>query len=326
MTRTRGSRPHDDHTGEKLFNELGKAHRKYVTARQSHDPGTEALRAELRDMQASFKKTVGGVTAEHWCNHIAAGMLGTAEPYMHIYLNDYEDAATPRIARILDTISELCGRVGDAVEKRHHADLMGTLCALASDALGLLDFVAEGKDAGRSVDRGYVDAQLDRIDERAAAARAAVGRSAKAASQLVYAKSMVASLLAIAATMTGVAVVVTGFAPIPWAASLAFAIVMGGVGATLSALNRMETAEHVLLDSGLHGYRLFGFLRPIIGALFGGAVFLVVAGGMSRINDPLQGESVLFYGGLGLLAGFVEGFAANLLDVASKVAGRSLGS
>jgi hypothetical protein len=316
----------NEYPGEKLFLELGTIHCDYVRARHSGDPAAGELRAELKTMQGAFDKAVGGITAEHWCTYIEAGMLGTAKPYLHIYMNDYEDVATPPISRILGTINELCDRIGDSVEKRHHSDLMGTLCACATDALGLLDFVAKGNEIGKPVDREYVNAQLDRIDERAGNAGAAVRRAARAASQLIYAKSMVLSLLAISATTAVISLVLNVIAPAPWAISLAVAILMGGVGATLSALSRMETAEHVLIDSGLHGYRLFGFLRPVVGALFGGAVFLVVAGGMSTINDPRQADSILFYGGLGLLAGFVEGFAANVLNVAAKIAGRPQGS
>jgi hypothetical protein len=64
---------------------------------------------------------------------------------------------------------------------------------------------------------------------------------------------------------------------------------------------------------------VFGGVRPLIGAVFGSLVFLVIEGGIVDLIVPTDADSALFlFSIFGFVAGFSERFAK---DVLSRVEG-----
>ena len=67
-------------------------------------------------------------------------------------------------------------------------------------------------------------------------------------------------------------------------------------------------------ESGKKTIRALGFMRPVIGAVFGAVIYVFLDGGIVEIFSPPSGGSELaFYAGLGFLSGFSERFAQDVI-------------
>jgi hypothetical protein len=90
----------------------------------------------------------------------------------------------------------------------------------------------------------------------------------------------------------------------------------GGAGALVSVMTRMTRGQLVVnYESGRRTIRLIGAMRPVIGALFGGALYLLLAGGLVTIaQTPTDATKLLyFYTAIAFLAGFSERWAQDVV-------------
>jgi hypothetical protein len=97
----------------------------------------------------------------------------------------------------------------------------------------------------------------------------------------------------------------------------------GGAGAVVSVMMRMTRDQLSLnYESGLPTIRLLGVIRPLLGALFGGGLYLLLAGELITITAAPKDSTKLiyFYTGIAFLAGFSERWAQDV------VTGKSGGS
>lgn len=103
------------------------------------------------------------------------------------------------------------------------------------------------------------------------------------------------------------------------------AILGGGIGATVSVLQRMASGSLRLdYDAGGRTLVTLGAVRPLIGAIFGIVLFSAVEGGWLPAIHVATGSALAFYAVLGFLAGFNERFAQDMLVVsAAQVGGKS---
>jgi hypothetical protein len=96
----------------------------------------------------------------------------------------------------------------------------------------------------------------------------------------------------------------------------------GGAGAVVSVMTRMTRDQLSLnYESGLTTIRLLGLIRPLLGALFGGALYLLLAGGLLTVAQTPADETKLiyFYTGIAFLAGFSERWAQDVVTGKSPV-------
>ncbi len=103
----------------------------------------------------------------------------------------------------------------------------------------------------------------------------------------------------------------------------------GGAGAVMSVMTRMGSPAFYLDPLAEHrAVWLLGAFRPLIGAVFGAATFLVVAGGLlDVVPDSVEASpttELLFFAALGFLAGFNERFATGVLSNAAARTGEGL--
>jgi hypothetical protein len=90
----------------------------------------------------------------------------------------------------------------------------------------------------------------------------------------------------------------------------------GGAGAVVSVMMRMTRDQLSLnYESGLPTIRLLGVIRPLLGALFGGAIYLLLAGGLIDITGTPTNPTKLiyFYTGIAFVAGFSERWAQDVV-------------
>jgi hypothetical protein len=121
--------------------------------------------------------------------------------------------------------------------------------------------------------------------------------------------------LALAAAVTAIVAVAAGALDTP-----AMLSVLGGAtGAVVSVLSRMSSGKLKLNpESGKKTIRALGFMRPVIGAVFGAVIYLFLDGGIVDVlAPPTTGSHLAFYAGLGFLSGFSERFAQDVIEQAT---------
>ena len=96
--------------------------------------------------------------------------------------------------------------------------------------------------------------------------------------------------LILAAATTAIVAVTAGLLDKP----ATVAALGGAIGATVSVLARMSSGGFALTpESGTKTIRALGFMRPVIGAVFGAVIYVFLDGGIVEIFSPPSGGSEL---------------------------------
>ena len=167
---------------------------------------------------------------------------------------------------------------------------------------------------------GSNPAEVETLERELAQAHAYYVQSSQRQAQLDYLTGMLAFLaFAIAGTVT--IALATGVLDKPVTVS----VLAGATGAVVSVMNRMTTGRLVLRpESGKKTIRALGFMRPVIGAVFGAVIYLFLDGGIVEVLSPPQGGANLaFYAGLGFVSGFSERFAQDVIAQATPASARA---
>ena len=83
----------------------------------------------------------------------------------------------------------------------------------------------------------------------------------------------------------------------------------------MSVMTRMTRDQLSLnYESGKATIRLLGVIRPLLGALFGAALYLLLAGDLLKLGAPTQPTKLIyFYTGIAFIAGFSERWAQDVV-------------
>jgi uncharacterized membrane protein YeaQ/YmgE (transglycosylase-associated protein family) len=102
-------------------------------------------------------------------------------------------------------------------------------------------------------------------------------------------------------------------------------LVAGGIGAVVSVMSRMTFGKLVLkYEAGSRFLRTLGVFRPLIGAVSGTVLYILVESSLLPIAGPTDASKQLyFFVGIAFLAGFSERWAQDMLAVARVRAKRS---
>lgn len=153
------------------------------------------------------------------------------------------------------------------------------------------------------------------LERELAQAERYYARSAQRTAQLQYFVGMLGFGLPLLLGFTLAAALVGWIDPL--SEPLIVCLLVGGLGAVVSVMNRMTSGKLVLTaESGRATIRLLGAIRPLIGAVFGVAVYVLLAGGLITIAQATTGSGVTrtyFYAGIAFAAGFSERFAQDMI-------------
>jgi hypothetical protein len=157
---------------------------------------------------------------------------------------------------------------------------------------------------------GSDPAEVQTLERELAEAEAYYRQASQRQAQLEYLLGML-TFLAVAAVATAIIALTAGLLDKP----ITVAILGGATGATVSVLSRMSGGGLKLTpESGKKTIRALGFMRPVIGAVFGAVIYLFLDGGIVDVLSPPQnGANLAFYGGLGFVSGFSERFAQDVI-------------
>jgi hypothetical protein len=198
---------------------------------------------------------------------------------------------------------------------------MRMIFGVITTLLGTLDQRQFKRNAGGGPDTpfGSNPAEVETLERELAQAHAYYVQSSQRQAQLDYLTGMLVFLvLAIIGTVT--IALWTGVLDKPATVS----VLGGATGAVVSVMNRMTTGRLVLRpESGKKTIRALGFMRPVIGAVFGAVIYLFLDGGIVEVLSPPQGGANLaFYAGLGFVSGFSERFAQDVIAQATPASAR----
>jgi hypothetical protein len=129
----------------------------------------------------------------------------------------------------------------------------------------------------------------------------------------------------VAMAVAGIVVAVLAILQVnPLGHPIGVSLIAGGIGGVLSVMTRMTSGNLVLrAEAGKWAIRALGGIRPIVGAAFGAALYLLLAGKIISVFQPPSGDKTMFYAGLAFLAGFSERFAQDAIAGATGAAGQS---
>jgi hypothetical protein len=216
------------------------------------------------------------------------------------------DPADAKARTILFGCLDLHYRAIEFLTPKPRKVCMRLIMGVVSSLLGTLD--ARRRSGGPAcVDAPDVEC-LENVFERA---RGYYDRSAQRQAQIEYFLGMAGGLaLLIGGLFTLGVLTSASFRTEP----LLYTPLAAGLGAFVSVLARMTRGQLLLsYESGRTIMRLLGLIRPLLGALFGAAVYVLLAGGLLTINPPEQSTRLFFYIGIAFVAGFSERFAQDMV-------------
>jgi hypothetical protein len=185
---------------------------------------------------------------------------------------------------------------------------MRMIFGVIATLLGTLD--ARALDKQRDKPFGSDPTEVATLERELAQAQAYYRQSAQRQAQLEYLTGMLMAIIP-AAIITAIVAVTAGLLDKP----ATVAVLGGAIGAVVSVMSRMSSGSIQLTpESGKKTIRALGFMRPVIGGIFGAVVYVFLAGGIVEIVTPPTGTGELaFFGGLGFLSGFSERFANDVI-------------
>jgi hypothetical protein len=308
------------------FAELVWAHQLRQEALEAgkHYEGPEEKR--YREFLARFEAEHGEIVDVYWCRHEASAVAVTVKrsgPLLRLFgkcdrarlhrATDWTTKEMPELARLMHRIETLGVKAGEVLRDTPQRVTLQWLFSAASYLLGFADGAKKREQAEIAKVVRHEEEDLRKIE---AYYRNAAVRSA----HVVY----LGGVLAGAAALVGLGVLSwilwrAGFSSTDVRTAVA-AFAAGGVGALVSVMSRLTSGKLVVdYDIGRDTLRVFGALRPFIGAVFGLALFFALKSDVLNLQVGRSAANTFpFYVFLGFLAGFSERWAQDMLLGAGK--------
>ena len=235
-------------------------------------------------------------------------------------------ARETRIADLLHYCDTLGIRVAEVLRGTSERIAMQWIFAVQSHLLGFIER-HPGKTKPEVIDE-LVDSQAKEL----VAIERYYARAAERTARFVYFTGMMvgAFLSALVASGLAFAFWLTGWFEGSHVQSLqAFFVsyAAGGIGAIVSVMFRMSDSDKFELDYevGRPTVRRLGSFRPFVGAVFGVAMYFLIASGLPQVELPPDEQAFFYYGTVAFLAGFFERRTSVIFGTAEKTLERSLG-
>jgi hypothetical protein len=328
------------------FSDLVWEHWRWERQRHSgtFDPVVER---DYQRCLGAFQQRYGEITDAYWSIRDASGVALTVKrrrvrpipysesvPRFHASV-DWATREEPSIAQVLNDCGVLAIRVGEVLRGSSELIALRRIISVASHLLGFVDRT-HGRPENDVIAVAVPGAGARQAPEKPRRGREqAAGRFAREQrkelkkvevfydragnkqARIVYFWGMVLGYVYL------VPLAAAGTAALWWVDQLAhpkadwhrieLVLVSGAagpLGAILSVLTRIasNTGKFDLdYEVGRKQVRWLGIYRPLLGAIFGVATYLLLASGLLQTSTP-GGSAVAYYGSLAFLAGFFERF------------------
>jgi hypothetical protein len=282
----------------------------------------------------AYEAHAGRICASFYCKHLVAGAVRTDKPRLAFAYN------SDRWGREEELLASCDGLYWEAIDYLGGTDkttFVERLFAVVTDLLGRLDnreapvprrdppssaAVARDEALGRSSQSEVggasepADAALATLARKLDDVRKFYREAAPRRARLRYLLGVVIGIPLVAAVGYLLALLLGATTAISALDRelIMTSLVSGGTGAVVSVMARLgsETLD-VKHESGKWALFLAGLMRPVLGGVFGVAVFAAVSGALVTLAAPTKGDEIFYYAALGFLAGFSERFAQDTL-------------
>lgn len=317
--------------GAVSFSDLVRAHYQRERVRRGGDvEARKAAEREYCDRLEAFQRREGRLDAVYWSTRGASAVAMTVGA-PHGGRNPLADTETNvRLHRVTDWVTKDGDPIADALQDcdllaiRVHEILRGTseriamrwLYAVEEHLLGFIEREDKPDRARQEQVAAEARHQLARIESYYL-------RTAAKAGRIVYVSGMLVGAALITAVCSVLAVVLT-HAVHAWnhdVRLLLLCIGAGAVGALVSVLSRMSASTDkfaVDFEVGRPLLRRLGLYKPLVGSVFGVALYFLLASGLLMTKPP-QGKVMYFYAIAAFLAGFSERFTGVMFGGAERL-------
>lgn len=283
---------------------------------------------EYRNRLRVFTQQHGEILESYWCRHEASAVVLTKEELPRRAANfwrrdeilrlhsatDWRTSSAPAVSAMLHRWDTLAIRVSEVLRDSSERIALQRIYAASTRLLAFVD--REGSDDKKSLPE--LKGTLARQERELACVRDYYTRAGENSARIVYFRGMLWGTMWLA-LFAGL--LMLGLWPIdsfhpddPEAQGLFVSVAMGALGAIVSVMTRMAAKEGFSLDFevGRKSVRHLGGLRPWIGGLLAGVVYLALQSDLVEIGQATQG--LAFYATIAFVAGFSERRAKILLD------------
>lgn len=288
----------------------------------------ERYRNLYRPALSDFMERYGGISESFYADEFAAGALLTRkdELFSMIWWDEFKFDTIP--VRTLEVdINDLWVRVGLYLSKDHRRICMQRLFRLYKGLVASLRAEYSrwpGTDPGKAepcptkrhiADLGLLRRELEGVQEDYRCAGLARG-------QALYVTGAALGTVAIVALAGVTAAILQATDYTIWCGALGG----GAIGALLSVLERLTRgALKVRFETARAHLVMSGISRPVVGALSGAALFVLVEGNIVPLKVGAGADATargLFFAGIAFLAGFSERLVKDVFgNAASSMAG-----
>jgi hypothetical protein len=305
--------------GKSSFAELVWTH--YVWERELHTAGSARRETEAayREALADFERREGEIVGGHWSITGASAVVLTIkhawgplrwlgkEPTIRLHrVTDWVlSSETTPLADVLHRADTLAIRASEVLRGASERIAMQLILSTAVDALGLIDR-CDGKPSAETVKAAAraKNRELDRVEDY-------YDLAANKQARIVYTGGMFLGLLWLLLAAPFLALVLDMFDVLSGdtqgeAEAFLACYGAGALGALVSVMSRMASAKgrfSLDYEVGRKAVRRLGMVRPVLGATFGIAAFLVVQSGVLQLELDANRFYVL------TTAAFVAGFS-----------------
>lgn len=304
------------------FADLVRLHKRWADAPEDGDAASAYGRA-----LATFEEQQGRLEGAYWCSAAAGGAAVTVRGHLRRRHRFHRAAVWPgradaRVSSLLNECDELGVRVTEVLRGTGQRIAMGLVLRVAGNLLALAD------ERAAQPERELAAEAAKREAANLADAQDYYRRAARRQAQLVYLLGMLAGVVALMAFVLAVLAVVhwtTNVRWIPHSASagqpslstLYLCAIAGALGANVSVASRIdENAFKVDYELGRFTIAALGMLRPLLGAVFGIALYAALVSGLLdlfKVPEQDLTQQLYFFLVVAFLAGFSERWAKGVL-------------
>ena len=296
---------------ELLIKVLSKAEKAH-----EENPNSDEYQAHLEDcgrIFELFEKEYGKITQLYICkDHKTAAVL-TDKPN---FFSEYRLGENYMLENLLIKIDRLATETDRLLRGHDRKQCITMIYSVATKTLRLID-------TGIHKETVDVKKTIKIVEQQLEIAKKYHERAAKLSAQFDYFTGTLLGLtfLFLISAVIRFIVAQSGNSIMFIPADILVPILLsGGIGAIISVMSRISSRRLVLdFEASRRILTLVGFFRPIIGAVFGVAIYALLESTLvdSIVNMPSNDNRNIFYLIVGFLAGFSERFAPDMLDTAS---------
>jgi len=193
----------------------------------------------------------------------------------------------------------------------HRKVCLRRIFATVTSLLGTLD----NRAAQGSPDGVLEPEEVEQMTKELTSAELYFRKHAERRAQIAYGLGMLVGMIPLFLILGGIALV----ADVSLDEPILVTLFAGGVGAIVSVMTRMAHGKLTLeREIGQPTAGLLGAMRPLIGAVFGALLFVLIDGNVISIAPGGEDPTFVTYAGLAFIAGFSERVANTVIDTGGE--------